>query len=236
MVTGGAQGIGAAIALAAAHEGADVAVIDLQQPDLGGHLMSVVADVSVAGEIDQAISTIRSTLGPVTVLVNNAGRNAYSDPLTMTEGEWDGLFNVDLKAAWLMTRAVLPKMVEHRRGSVVNVASLHASLTARGMFPYAAAKSGLVGLTRSLALEMAPSGIRVNAVSPGYVRTPLVDNHFATSGGADLERAVLDAHPLGRIGRPEEVASVVCFLASREASYVTGANWAVDGGLGVRFA
>jgi NAD(P)-dependent dehydrogenase (short-subunit alcohol dehydrogenase family) len=104
------------------------------------------------------------------------------------------------------------------------------------MFPYAAAKSGLVGLTRSLALDVGRHGVRVNAVSPGFIRTHLVDEYFARRGDPDLERQTLATHPLGRIGTPEEVAEVVCFLASPAASYVTGAEWRVDGGLGARFA
>jgi NAD(P)-dependent dehydrogenase (short-subunit alcohol dehydrogenase family) len=104
------------------------------------------------------------------------------------------------------------------------------------MFPYAAAKSGLVGLTRSLALEVAPSGVRVNAVSPGYTRTALVDEYFARSGDPDIERRVLQVHPLGRIGVPAEIAEVICFLLSDAASFVTGSEWPVDGGLGARFA
>ncbi|MEV0273394.1 MAG: SDR family oxidoreductase [Hamadaea sp.] len=233
VVTGGAQGIGAAIAAAAERHGARVGVIDLH-PTTDWY--AVQADVSDAKAVDEAFRALTAELGPVTVLVNNAGRNAYFDPVTMTEDQWETVFAVDLKSAWLCAKAVLPPMIAARKGSIVNISSLHSSLTSRGMFPYAAAKSGLVGLTRSLALEVAEHGVRVNAVSPGYVRTPLVQDFFDRSPDPELERRVLDAQPLGRIGTPEEVADVVCFLASPYASYVTGANWAVDGGLGARFA
>ncbi|MEV6970993.1 SDR family oxidoreductase [Hamadaea sp. NPDC051192] len=233
VVTGGAQGIGAAIAAAAEQQGARVGVIDLHPAPIG---YAVQADVSDAAAVDEAFRVLTAELGPVTVLVNNAGRNAYFDPVAMTEDDWETVFSVDLKSAWLCAKAVLPPMIAARRGSIVNISSLHSSLTSRGMFPYAAAKSGLVGLTRSLALEVAEHGVRVNAVSPGYVRTHLVQDFFDRSPDPGLERAVLDAQPLGRIGTPEEVANVVCFLASPYASYVTGANWAVDGGLGARFA
>lgn len=233
VVTGGAQGIGAAIAAAAERHGARVGVIDLH-PTTDWY--AVQADVSDAKAVDEAFRALTAELGPVTVLVNNAGRNAYFDPVTMTEDQWETVFAVDLKSAWLCAKAVLPPMIAARKGSIVNISSLHSSLTSRGMFPYAAAKSGLVGLTRSLALEIAEHGVRVNAVSPGYVRTPLVQDFFDRSPDPELERRVLDAQPLGRIGTPEEVADVVCFLASPYASYVTGANWAVDGGLGARFA
>lgn len=243
LVTGGARGIGRAVVDVAVQEGASVGIVDL---DPGGHSVAEGfataghrvhfsrADVSNAREATSAVDEIAAALGTVTVLVNNAGRDAYFDPVAMTEDDWDAVFDVDLKAAWIMARTVLPAMIERGRGAVVNVASIHADLTMRGMFPYAAAKSGLVGLTRSLALDVAPTGIRVNAVSPGYVRTQLVDDYFAAADNPDVERDTLAMHPLGRIGTPEEIANVVCFLASSAASFVTGANWAVDGGLGIQ--
>ena len=176
-----------------------------------------------------------ATLGPVTGLVNNAGRNSYADPVSMTESEWEDVFAVDLKAAWLCCRAVLPGMLGAERGSIVNIASLHAEMTYPNMFPYAAAKSGLVGLTRSLALEVGKKQIRVNAVSPGYTETPLVADWFARNPPSKRAE-VLAVHPMGRIATPMEIANCVAFLLSSEASYVTGANWGVDGGLGARFA
>jgi NAD(P)-dependent dehydrogenase (short-subunit alcohol dehydrogenase family) len=147
------------------------------------------------------------------------------------------VFAVDLKGAWLCAKHVLPSMRERRRGSIVNIASIHANLTIAGMFPYAAAKSGVVGLTRSLALDSAPYGIRVNAVLPGWTRTHLVEEWFAMQpdpGAA--EESVLKAHPLGRIASPAEIANLVAFVASDEASAITGASLAADCGLGVRFA
>jgi NAD(P)-dependent dehydrogenase (short-subunit alcohol dehydrogenase family) len=168
-------------------------------------------------------------------LVNNAGRNSYADPVTMTEKDWDDVFSVDLKAAWLVAQKVLPGMIARERGSIVNIASIHADMTYPGFFPYAAAKSGLVGLTRSMALDMGKHQIRVNALSPGYTETFLVKEFFEKSD-PDLRRKVLDVHPLGRIGQPAEIANCAAFLLSDEASFVTGANWRVDGGLSSRFA
>ena len=243
LVTGGARGIGAAIVEKALTEGARVSVVDrdpggrdvLVALDAGERALYCPGDVTRASEIAKAVETAAHQFGPVSGLVNNAGRNVYADPVTMTEDEWEDVFAVDLKSAWLVARAVLPGMKAARRGAIVNIASLHADMTYPGMFPYAAAKSGLVGLTRSLALEVGRDGIRVNALSPGYVETALVKEFFARAE-ASLREKVLAVHPLGRIAAPAEIANCAVFLLSDEASFVTGANWRVDGGLGARFA
>jgi NAD(P)-dependent dehydrogenase (short-subunit alcohol dehydrogenase family) len=244
LVTGAARGIGRAIAAKAAEEGAAVALVDVLADALettttdlkrsGATVVAAVGDITVETSVRRAVEQATSELGPVTVLVNNAGKNAYADATRMTVEEWDSVFDVDLKGAWLMARAVLPGMIERSHGSIVNIASIHSSLTTAGMFPYAAAKSGLVGMTRSLALDVAPHNVRVNAVSPGFIATDLLEEFFDTIPGA--RATALDVHPLGRIGTPENVAEVVCFLASEAAAFVTGANWSVDGGLGVRYA
>lgn len=245
LVTGAARGIGKAIATKAAEEGAAVALLDIRADLLlttageikktGATVASAVGDITDEDSVRRAVAELTNSLGrPSTVLVNNAGINAYADATQMTVAEWDSVFDVDLKGSWLMARAVLPAMIEAGHGAIVNIASIHSSLTTAGMFPYAAAKSGLVGLTRSLALDVAPHNIRVNAVSPGYIATDLLEEYFDTIPGA--RDAALSVHPLGRIGTPENVAEVVCFLASRAAAFVTGANWSVDGGLTTRYA
>jgi NAD(P)-dependent dehydrogenase (short-subunit alcohol dehydrogenase family) len=155
----------------------------------------------------------------------------------MTEAQWDQVFAVDLKGAWLCAKHALRAMKRAGRGSIVNIASIHATLTMAGMFPYAAAKSGLVGLTRSLSLDYAPLGIRVNAVLPGWTRTRLVEEWFAMQPDpAAAEEHVLAVHPLRRIATAGEIANLVAFVASDEASAITGASLPIDCGLGIQFA
>jgi NAD(P)-dependent dehydrogenase (short-subunit alcohol dehydrogenase family) len=236
LVTGGSRGIGAATVQKALAEGARVTSLDIiAGPDLGAQGLSLAADVTKAADIAHAVTEAACRFGPVTGLVNNAGKNSYADPVQMTETEWDDVFSVDLKAAWLVARAVLPGMIAARRGSIVNIASVHADMTYPGMFPYAAAKAGLVGLTHSLALEVGPQQIRVNALSPGYTETFLVKEFFDRNDPS-LRDSVLAAHAMHRMAQPREIANCIVFLLSDEASFVTGANWRVDGGLGARFA
>ena len=197
----------------------------------------VAADITREADVVRLDDSAVERHGTVDVLVNNAGINAYFDAATMTEAEWDSVFAVDLKGAWLCAKHALVHMRQHRRGSIINIASIHARLTIAGMFPYAAAKSGLVGLTRSLALDCARENIRVNAVLPGWTRTRLIEEWFRMQPDpAAAEARVLEAHPLGRIASTEEIANVVAFIASDEASAMTGASVSVDCGLSVRFA
>lgn len=246
-VTGGARGIGRAIVEKFAAEGATVVFVDLDE-EVGRQAAAAIggggapvefhrADITSEGDVRRVIERAIARHGTIDVLVNNAGINAYFDATQMTEAEWDRVFAVDLKGAWLCAKYTLRAMIPAARGSIVNIASIHATMTIAGMFPYAAAKSGIVGLTRSLALEYAPKGIRVNAVLPGYTRTRLVEEWLSKQPDpAEAERRTLALHPLGRIATPAEVANVVAFVASDEASAMTGASVAVDGGLSVMYA
>jgi NAD(P)-dependent dehydrogenase (short-subunit alcohol dehydrogenase family) len=247
LVTGGARGIGRAVAEKCAAEGARVSFFDLnevagrrteQELRAVGHQVDFQrVDVTSEEDVARGVARVEERHGRVDILVNNAGVNAYCDAVEMTEAQWDQVFAVDLKGAWLCAKYVLPGMRERRTGSIVNIASIHATLTIAGMFPYAAAKSGLIGLTRSLALDCAPHRIRVNAVSPGWTRTHLVEEWFGLQPDpVAAELSVMKVHPLGRIATAEEVANVVSFVASDEASAMTGAAVNVDCGLGVQFS
>ncbi|MEV0918811.1 SDR family oxidoreductase [Streptomyces sp. NPDC049967] len=242
LVTGAARGIGAAVATAAAAAGARVGLLDIDGDGARrtARLIGTAAgwaecDITSEDQVHAAVTALSEELGPATGLVNNAGRNSYADVVTMTTQQWDEVFGVDLKGAWLMARAVLPGMTDGGRGAIVNIASMHATMTCPGMFPYASAKAGLVGLTRSMALEVGPRGVRVNAVSPGYIETDLLAEYFEQEQ-PDVRREAVSKHILGRLGTPEQVASVVAFLLSDAAGFVTGADWAVDGGVSARFA
>jgi NAD(P)-dependent dehydrogenase (short-subunit alcohol dehydrogenase family) len=247
IVTGGSRGIGLAIVELFARCGAAVAFCARDEAvgreterritREGGHVAFFVADVASESGVKALVGGCRDRFGSASILVNNAGVNANFDAMTMTEEEWDRFFGIDLKAAWLGAKHVLPAMTAAGRGSIVNVSSLHGFVTLEGFFPYAAAKSGLVGLTRSLALDYGRHGIRVNCVAPGFIRTRLVQDSIERADDqAAAEDRMTAGVALGRIGDPTEIASVVRFLVSDEASYVTGASLLVDGGLTARRA
>jgi len=185
------------------------------------------------------VTTLRNTILPLLrdALVNNGG-TAVAQTLSDTSREvWRHIFDVNVHATFELCRVIIPHMISQQSGSIVNIASIHARLTVGGMFPYAAAKSGVIGLTRSLALDMAQHQIRVNAVSPGWTRTWLVQEWFEKQPDPiAAEESVVGVHPLGRICEPREVAEVICFLSSPRSHAVTGAEFSVDAGLSARFA
>jgi NAD(P)-dependent dehydrogenase (short-subunit alcohol dehydrogenase family) len=246
IVTGGTRGIGRAIVktfldhgAAVAFCGRDGSVGEERLAEIGapGRTLFDVVDVASEPDIERLVSRCADRLGPPSILVNNAGVNANFDATLMTEVDWDRFFAIDLKSSWLCAKHVLPYMKQAGKGAIVNVSSLHGFVTLEGFFPYAAAKSGLIGLTRSLALDYGRYGIRVNAVAPGFVDTRLVRESIERSDDpTDAERRMVAGVALGRIGSPEEIANTVRFLVSDEASYVTGASLVVDGGLTARRA
>jgi NAD(P)-dependent dehydrogenase (short-subunit alcohol dehydrogenase family) len=244
IVTGGARGIGKAVVEVFVAHGARVVFCDLDpglgksvEDEVGRNAKFMTADVSSESDIAAVAETCTKAFGPATILVNNAGVNANFDATTMTGDDWDRFMGVDLKSAWLGAKYVLPHMRHVGRGAIVNVASMHALATLEGFFPYAAAKSGLVGMTRSLALDWGPHGIRVNAVAPGYIRTRLVqDSIDRNPDPAAAEQSMVRGIALRRIGEPVEIANVIRFLASDDASYISGTTIHIDGGVTARRA
>ncbi len=244
IVTGGARGIGEAVVEVFVAHGASVVFCDLDadlgravEQRVGDRARFVRADVSSEADVAAMAETCTTAFGPASILVNNAGVNANFDATTMTGDDWDRFMGVDLKSAWLGAKYVLPHMREVGRGAIVNVASMHALATLEGFFPYAAAKSGLVGMTRSLALDFGPHGIRVNAVAPGYVRTRLVQASIDRNPDPNAaEQSIVRGIALRRIGQPVEIANAIRFLASDDASYITGTTLHIDGGVTARRA
>ncbi|HLI53246.1 MAG TPA: beta-ketoacyl-ACP reductase [Acidimicrobiales bacterium] len=226
LVTGGNRGIGLAVARAFAAEGHKVAVTYRSDPPDG--LFAVRCDVTSAGEVDRAFTAVEDELGPVEILVSNAGVNADQLLLSMKEEAWTSVLDANLTGAYRVARRATPKMIRARWGRMIFVSSVVAFSGSPGQANYAASKAGLVGLARSLAREIGSRGVTVNVVAPGFVDTDM------TAALPEARRdEILGQVPLGRMATPEEVAQAVLFLASEGSGYVTGAVLPVDGGLGM---
>jgi 3-oxoacyl-[acyl-carrier protein] reductase len=226
LVTGGNRGIGLAIARAFADVGDRVAVTYRKKPV--EEFFGVRCDVTSAEEVDSAFKTIEEEIGPVEVLVSNAGINADQLLLSMKEEAWLSVIDANLNGAYRVARRATSKMIRARRGRIIFISSVVGLLGSPGQTNYAASKAGLVGLARSLAREIGGRGVTVNIVAPGFVTTDM------TAALPDARQAeILDQVPLKRTASPEEVASAVVFLASEDAGYITGAVLPVDGGLGM---
>ncbi|MFD3377540.1 MULTISPECIES: SDR family NAD(P)-dependent oxidoreductase [unclassified Streptomyces] len=233
VVTGGGRGIGRATAIVLAEHGAAVAVWDRDADGAdetvdrirkaGNMAVAVIGDASVSKEVTAAADRTHAELGPVTVLVNNAGISTHSPFMSLTEEAWDQMIQVNLKGPFLVTQAFLPDMLAAGRGRIINISSSSAQTGAPDMAHYVASKGGVIGLTKALAIEFAAKGITVNNIPPGVVDTPLLRQAF----DPDEVAAMM---PMKRAGRPEEIAYAVAYLASDEAGYVTGQTLSVNGG------
>lgn len=234
VVTGGASGIGRACATVLAARGAAVAVWDLntagaeetvaQIREAGGKAVAVAGNCAKAGPVAESAARTRAELGPVTILVNNAGITKTSPFLELTEEDWDETIEIDLKGPYLVTKALIPDMVEAGWGRIVNISSSSTQSGSLNMAHYVAAKGGVIGFTKALALEFVEQGITVNNVPPGFVDTPLMR---ATISDPAKTAARM---PMKRAGQPDDIAYAVAYLASDEAAYVTGHTLSVNGG------
>lgn len=234
-VTGSTRGIGRAIAVALHAAGAKVAIVGRDRAkaeavaaELGERATGVGADVTDAAQVAAAVATAERMLGPVEILVNNAGITRDNLLLRMSEAEWDEVLQANLKGAFHTTKAVLKGMMKRRGGRIINVASIVGITGNKGQANYAASKAGLIGFTKSVAKEYGSRGLLVNAVAPGFV-----DTDMTSALPEEARTAMLGGIVLGRFGRPEDVAGAVLFLASDLAGYITGQVLVVDGGLAV---
>lgn len=238
-VTGASSGIGEAAALAFARSGAKVAVVDMNE-DLGGRVVNAIekmggkaiflkCDVSSGIQVKECIDKTISAFGSLDFAFNNAGIEGQPAPTAdCSEENFDRVINVNLKGVWLCMKYQIPLMLKQKKGAIVNCSSVAGLIGFLGVPAYVASKHGVIGLTRTAALELAKSNVRVNAVCPGIIQTPMIERF--THGEAQIQQQLVAGEPVGRIGSPEEVANAVLWLCSDQASFITGHPLAVDGG------
>ena len=236
VITGGAKGIGAACAKAFANDGYQVAVLDIvpgwETGDENRQLF-LNCDVSKIEAVESAMKQVREKFGSIDVLVNNAGIQRYGTVTETSEGEWDLVMNVNLKSAFLCSKYAIPHMIEAGGGVIVNVASVQSFLSQHNVAAYTSAKSALLGLTRSIAVDYSPT-IRSVAVCPGTIDTAMLRDALALSPEPDqVMQECIDMHLMKRIGTPEEVANLIVFVSSPKAAFITGQAIRIDGGLGI---
>ena len=240
LITGGAKGIGRATAEIFVREGVDVIIVDTDeeagqyvQETLQPHALYLNVDVTKPADIQRAIQTGVAHFGRLDYLVNNAGIIRYATATTCTEDEWDQVMNTNLKAAFLCAKYAIPFMEQQNGGVIINVASAQSFISSANMVHYTTAKTALLGLTRSLAIDFAPH-IRTIAVCPGTVDTPMARNAWATADDPEaVHQESIVMHPLQRIAKPEEVGELIVFLCGDKAAFITGQAIRIDGGLGI---
>ncbi len=236
LVTGAGRGIGRAIALKLAGDGADIAAVDLK-PEfcaetcdmvraMGRRAWAYGADVASAAAVEQTVEKALADAGKVDILVNNAGITKDTLLMRMSEADWDAVLNINLKGAFLFTKALARAFVKQRSGRIVNIASVIGLVGNAGQCNYAASKAGVIGLTKSVARELASRSVTSNAIAPGFIETKMT-----AVLGEDVRRKLLNQIPLGRLGSAEDVANAALFLASDQAAYITGQVLTVDGGM-----
>lgn len=237
LVTGASRGIGRAVAIALAKKGYAVAVnyagsqkaaedVKAAIEAEGGRAIVIQGDVSKTEDVEKVFAAVKAEFGRLDVLVNNAGITRDSLLLRMKEENWDAVIDTDLKSGFLAIKAAAPIMMKQRKGAIINIASVVGITGNVGQINYSAAKAGVIGMTKTAAKELAARGIRVNAVAPGFIETSMTDVI-----PEKIREDMIHSVPLGRMGQAEDVANAVCFLASEEASYITGQVLKVDGGM-----
>ena len=239
IVTGAASGIGLATAHRFAREGAKVAIWDIQEDGAqraaaelvqsGARAIASKVDVANRAQVDAAVDRAHAELGKIQILVNNAGITYFGSFMEMTEETWERVMSINLKSMLVCTQAVLPDMLAAKWGRIINISSSSAQTGSARMTAYAASKAGVIGFTKALAQELAPNGITVNNVPPGFVDTPMLRNEGVAGMGVSVE-AVAARSPMGKPGRPENIAAACAFLASDDADYITGHTLSVNGG------
>lgn len=245
LITGAARGIGRGIALKFAQEGAAVGVLDIDEAACqqvvdeiaaaGGRAVALRASVADEQQVETAVAKLRNAFGLINVLVNNAAVMPAGRLHETSPADFDRCVAVNLRGAYLVSRAVIPQMIELRQGSIIHMASVTGVIGLPGLAVYSATKGALIALARAMSTDYARLGIRVNTVSPGTIDSPMLHDFLAAQSSPDrLRRAFDEMHPIGRVGTIEEVANVFLFLASDESSFVTGANYQVDGGISVK--
>lgn len=244
IITGAGSGIGRATALRFAAEGARVAVADVRLQAAtavaeeiaaaGGEAIAVEANVASGADAQGMVAETVEAFGALHILYNNAGVDSTGSVVDAEEDDWDRCFAVNVKGTYLCSKHAVPAMVDAGGGAIVNQGSVAALVGIRGFAAYCAAKGAVVALTRSMAVDLAPSGVRVNCICPGTVYTPLMEPMLRARGDGDLERGLeltIQKYPIGRLGDVEDIAGVALMLASDDAAFVTGAVWTADGGM-----
>lgn len=240
LVTGGGAGIGEATSLRLAREGHAVGVLGRNPENTqsvveaivqaGGRAVAVLADVGDRAQVEAAVEQVRNTLGPITVLVNNAGIEEFKAFPEIDEAAWDAVMRVNLKGIYNVTQSVLPDMFEAGWGRIVNLTALGSQIGAANMVHYTASKGGVTAITRSLAVELGARGITVNEISPGFILTPMAQRAIDGNLFPVPYEQIVATYPIPRVGTPDEAAAAIMFFASEDAGYITGQTLGVNGG------